>query len=56
MTRTTDGNAGITNTMLKEAPLFSPPKEKFFSVRGSVSGRQGFVLGLLGLIKDFWAI
>jgi len=36
-----------------EAPLFSPPKEKFFSVRGTVSGRQGFVLGLLGLVSLF---
>jgi len=41
-----------------EAPLFSPPKEKFFSVRGSVSGRQGFILGLLGLVSLFalWQI
>ena len=41
-----------------EAPLFSPPKEKFFSVRGTVSGRQGFVLGLLGLVSLFalWQI
>ena len=36
-----------------EAPLFSPPKEKFFSVRVTVSGRQGFVLGLLGLVSLF---
>ena len=36
-----------------EAPLFSPPKEKFFSVRGTVSGRQGFILGLLGLVSLF---
>ena len=36
-----------------EAPLFSPPKETFFSVRGTVSGRQGFVLGLLGLVSLF---
>jgi len=36
-----------------EAPLFSPPREKFFSVRGTVSGRQGFVLGLLGLVSLF---
>lgn len=36
-----------------EAPLFSPPKEKFFSVRGTVSGRQGFALGLLGLVSLF---
>ena len=36
-----------------EAPRFSPPKEKFFSVRGTVSGRQGFVLGLLGLVSLF---
>jgi len=41
-----------------EAPLFTPPKEKFFSVRGTVSGRQGFVLGLLGLVSLFalWQI
>ena len=41
-----------------EAPLFSPPKEKFFSVRGTVSGRQGFVLGLLGLVSlfAFWQL
>jgi len=41
-----------------EAPLFAPPKEKFFSVRGTVSGRQGFVLGLLGLVSLFalWQI
>lgn len=36
-----------------EAPFFSPPREKFFSVRGTVSGRQGFVLGLLGLVSLF---
>jgi len=41
-----------------EAPLFSPPREKFFSIRGTVSGRQGFILGLLGLISLFalWQI
>ena len=41
-----------------EAPLFTPPKEKFFSVRGTVGGRQGFVLGLLGLVSLFalWQI
>lgn len=41
-----------------EAPLFTPPKEKFFSVRGTVSGRQGFILGLLGLVSLFalWQI
>jgi len=41
-----------------EAPLFSPPREKFFSIRGTVSGRQGFFLGLLGLISLFalWQI
>tara|TARA_Y100001934_G_scaffold257017_1_gene325655 strand:+ start:626 stop:1486 length:861 start_codon:yes stop_codon:yes gene_type:complete len=36
-----------------EAPLFSPPREKFFAVRGTVSGRQGFILGLLGLVSLF---
>ena len=58
MARTTAGNGGTKNTMLEEAPLFSPPKEKFFSVRGSVSGRQGFILGLLGLVSLFtiWQI
>jgi len=41
-----------------KAPLFSPPREKFFSIRGTVSGRQGFILGLLGLISLFalWQI
>ncbi len=41
-----------------EAPLFSPPRERFFAVRGSISGRQSFVLGLLGLISLFaiWQI
>ena len=41
-----------------EAPLFSPPKDRFFTIRGSVSGRQSFLLGLTGLVALFavWQI
>ncbi len=41
-----------------EAPLFSPPKDRFFTIRGSLSGRQSFVLGLTGLVALFavWQI
>lgn len=41
-----------------DAPLFSPPKEKFFSIRGTVSAHQGFILGLIGLVSLFviWQI
>ncbi len=41
-----------------EAPLFSPPKDRFFAIRGSLSGRQSFLLGLTGLVALFavWQI
>ena len=41
-----------------EAPLFSPPKDRFFTIRGSLSGRQSFLLGLTGLVALFavWQI
>jgi len=41
-----------------EAPLFSPPKDRFFTIRGSLSGRQSFILGLTGLVALFavWQI
>ena len=41
-----------------KAPLFSPPKDRFFTIRGSVSGRQSFLLGLTGLVALFavWQI
>tara|TARA_B100000686_G_scaffold69749_2_gene75624 strand:+ start:10801 stop:11661 length:861 start_codon:yes stop_codon:yes gene_type:complete len=42
----------------REAPLFFPPKDRFFAIRGNVSGRQGFLLGLTGLVALFavWQI
>ena len=41
-----------------EAPLFSPPKDRFFAIRGSLGGRQSFLLGLTGLVALFavWQI
>jgi len=51
MSTITDSDSETKNTVLEEAPLFIPPKEKFFAVRGTVTGRQGFVLGFLGLIS-----
>ena len=41
-----------------EAPLFSPPKDRFFAIRGSLSGRQSVLLGLTGLVALFavWQI
>jgi len=41
-----------------DAPLFSPPKDRFFTIRGSLSGRQSFILGLTGLVALFavWQI
>ena len=48
----------MTDKPNNQAPIFAPPRESFFSVRGSVSGRQRFVLGFLGLVSFFliWQI
>ncbi len=36
-----------------EAPIFKPPRERFLSVRGTLSSNQSFGLGLLGLVLFF---
>ena len=40
----------MTTSPPTEAPEFRPPREKFLSIRGTVTGRQSFVLGLAGLM------
>ena len=40
----------VANSSTTEAPKFRPPREKFFSIRGTVTSRQSFVLGLIGLM------
>lgn len=40
----------MTTSSPTEAPEFRPPREKFLSIRGTVTGRQSFVLGLAGLM------
>tara|TARA_Y100000766_G_scaffold247187_1_gene228151 strand:- start:172 stop:1011 length:840 start_codon:yes stop_codon:yes gene_type:complete len=39
----------MTEKMTDQAPIFNPPREKFLSVRGTLSGTQSFILGILGL-------
>lgn len=40
----------MTTSSSTEAPEFRPPREKFLSIRGTVTGRQSFLLGLAGLM------
>ena len=40
----------MTTSPPTEAPEFRPPREKFLSIRGTVTGRQSFLLGLAGLM------
>ena len=40
----------MTTSFSTEAPEFRPPREKFLSIRGTVTGRQSFLLGLAGLM------
>ena len=40
----------VASSSTTEAPEFRPPREKFFSIRGTVTSRQSFVLGLIGLM------
>lgn len=41
-----------------QAPLFKPPAERFFEIRGSINRTQSAVLGLLGVVGFFgvWEI
>jgi len=55
MTAPSDNNSAEAP---EPAPLFKPPREKFLSLRGTVSRTQSTVLGLLGVISLFalWEI